>query len=276
MLQVQRNPMVTNTPIPNAFTINRLWTSAGEIIFPLTLSCRQVAGSIHQLDLSALRVLDMCDLLRQCPALVVLDVEGDFGSTLSQEATRRGIEQSAVDADTAIFAVDNLAALLGDLRHYDLTAFDLSAEFTMDDVIASVIGYLDHRLDKEGSILRWLDKSRVFLHSHDDCYLHLESFDIHLLQAVFARTLSIFTGTALAMRFGIDDAIADVPTDVVAALWPNGTALTILMDEVDRAGDQVIMRSSPVMVPWQGAVPNSPAIVIEYHVKNGEWTLTSG
>lgn len=276
--------MSANTPLPNGFTINRLGLNGGSVPFPFTLSCSQAAPGIYTLSLTPLRVIDMCDLLGRYQAVVVYGVDGSFPFdhatsvplTLDKVASdRAAIDHRTVDAHTLIVTADALYDLLDWVPHYNLHAFDWQADQTEYDLITNVLETSDHDLHRAGPVLPRLIKARLFLDSHDDCYLSLESRDLPLLKAVFGRALRIYAGTVLAQDIQFEGEIAEVPETVVDRAWPEDSALTMLRRETIVAGSKVRIPASTREFDFRHDQPYPPAFLIEYDFVSGNWKVHS-
>jgi len=147
---------------------------------------------------------------------------------LSEIAATRNVDCHAIDADIIVIPGKGLADLLSGLEHYNFYAFDVSADYTEQEVVEGVSNHRRGEWRRTEHPLCRLAQARFFLHSHDDCDLYLEAYDLSFLQQVFERALQMYAGTVLAEESGFGAEIAGMPGALVETLWPKNAGLTIL------------------------------------------------
>jgi hypothetical protein len=248
--------------------------------FPFTMSSDVISPGVHRLFLCPLRVIDMCDLLGQYQALVlfdvdtsVYDVERGVVLTLDEVAEHEGISRCTVDTNTLVVTADALRALLVSMPHYNLHAFDQPAGYTELDVIGGVLALSDFDYRRQQPPLPAVTGARTTLDSHDDCYLHLDSYDLPLLKAIFSRALQIYAGTVLAEEIALEADVAEVPEAITDSVWPSGYGLTMLRAETIVTGSRVRIGVATKEFDFQSDQPYPTAFVVEYDFESREWSV---
>jgi hypothetical protein len=267
-------------PFPNAFTINTMGFGAP---FPVSVSCHQSSTGAYGMGVVAQRLKDLHDLLAWPHAVATFGV----GHSLSDQATSRlptlreaaldlEIDCHVIDDETVVFLGEDFVRLIDGLGHYSLCAFDVPEGHTDSDVIINVLTCDDHNWAKNDLPLPHISGATFYLDSHDDCYLHLEAYDLDFLKSVFVRTLQIFVGTVLFASLDVDIEIADIPWEFLDHVWPMDSALTIMWNETYVAEQQLVMGISPEDFRLSRMYDEYPVNSwIGYDFSTGEWLIFS-
>jgi hypothetical protein len=271
--------MELKTPIPNAFTINRLAGLGGSIPFPFGAKAYREREGVCALSLHTQAVVDLSDLFQDFETIAVFDVSH---YTYDQETNREiplanmveieKVECRNVDQDTVLIKGSALGELLMDFGHYDLHILDMPKDPPDDLVVVSVLKYHEYQRG-ETYLLQELPDSRVFLDSHDDCYLYLESRDLRFLKKAFSRMLQIYVGTVLFEEVGFEGEITEVPKNVLEFLWPEGSGMTILRDRANIKGTQLRIGVSQQGFSFGEKREYPISLFIEYDASVGEWLV---
>jgi len=246
-------------PFRNAFTINKL----GGGFFPFSVSTQQYKSGVASMDICALRVEDISDLIGEYAqqTYIVYDVDNPV---MHGPATHRLLEfdeiVSELNVSCRIYGPRVIAisekefdGFAKNLPHYNFNMFDLRSE-PNDEAMASLYRFVTD-YDFEEPMLNRVSEARLFLHSHDDCYMYVEARDESFLKSVFARTLWIYCRTVTRSRFGrTREDIPKPPLPFVETIFPLNSAMTILRKntEVRRDGSRLViqMRSMFSATTW--------------------------
>ena len=268
-----------NTPFPNAFTINKFGFSGR--CFPLGLSCCRMPLGVYSINYHTLRVMDICDLLRPYGTLAVLSVEGTSWSDshhtlrLGEFVERTNIESNALDADLIVIPANNLRQLLSGIDHYNLSMFDVPKDHPEKMILSNA--EKEKAQESQGlwddELLAELSGAKIYLQSHDDCYLHLQSYDLEFPKDVFKRALQIYVGTVLRQKTRGE--IEEIPKNVIDALWPENSGIkiergnTTLEKQILKIGVATMEYAFQYALGEEEQHPTS--IVVEYDYANGRW-----
>lgn len=171
---------------------------------------------------------DLCDLLEPYAPLAVLSVDQDsyYSSwsgqllRLCEVLERMNVQSDALDADLIVISANNLRKLLSSLRHYNLSIFDVPQDYPTYKILSNAAK--ERAQETQGlwddELLAELSGARVYIQSHDDCYLHHQSYDLKFPKEVFRRALQIYAGTVLRKKARGE--IEEIPKVVIDALWP--------------------------------------------------------
>jgi hypothetical protein len=91
---------------------------------------------------------------------------------LEELARSFGTSFEAIDASTIVLSPDSLLALLGDVSHYNLSLFHVPDSWPTSVIEDAVIAMTEP--PREASNLLQFPESKLYLNSHDDCYLQIE------------------------------------------------------------------------------------------------------
>jgi hypothetical protein len=274
--------MELKTRIPNAFTINRLMGPDGSMPFPFSAKAYSEIEGVCALSLHAQAVVDLSDLFQDFETIAVFDVshhtydlETNREMPLANTVNVEKVECRTVDVDTVLIQGSALSELLVDFSHYNLHILDMPKDPPDDLVIVSVLKCQEYQWGETDRLLYELPDSRVFLDSHDDCYLYLESRDLRLLKKAFSRMLQIYVGTVLFEESGFEGEITEVPKKVLELLWPEDSGLTIFRDRASIEGTKLRIGASQREFSFQENREYPIALFIEYDASLGEWRVSS-
>ncbi|MBI9051825.1 MAG: hypothetical protein JEZ00_20580 [Anaerolineaceae bacterium] len=267
--------------LPNAFSINKLGLEGTP--FPLGVSCNQSDTGVFSMYLYPQRLVDMFDLLHGFEMCIVFGVGHKLSNpnhpqhtlNLAEIVDSVAIDCTVVDANTIAISTGELMRLLSILPQHDLCMFDMPRNSSQDDVITNMLNYDEVKLRKNRSQLPHLTNSSVFLNSHDDCYLTLESYDTGLLQQVFERALQTYVGTFLLGKLGVDEIeVREVPFGLLNILWPKNAHLTILPEETEITESEVKIGVSRQQFDLRVQQALQVDIVISYNCATQIWNPT--
>jgi hypothetical protein len=243
---------------------------------PLTFSVdREPRADPYRVETFAVRVVEIAPLLVEHakPTIVVLDVahhsSGADGNLVHPLEIARAVDPSAVGyrMDTpygeVALARGALPEFLSRLEHYDLELEDAS-----EPPPAS-----------ESGCPAFSDRD-VYVRSHDDCFLTVESRSTGLVTDVLRVTLASFFGTHLLRRPDADRVTLSVPPrSVVEALIANSAVWTSCTRAAEHGGSGDAITALLAPVHWQGLDYPAPAPVasatarVTYDVGRATWAV---
>jgi hypothetical protein len=283
--------------IPNAFTIHQLGTPNGSLPYPFGVSSYERTDGVFSLILFPVSLVDLCDLLARFETIAVFDVAhasfdvqgvegmlGDSGLSLAAQAKRpavlseiaaaRDVDCHVIDAGIIVIPAKDLADLLTGLDHYNFYAFDVSKDYTEQEIVENVSNHRRGEWRRTEHPLCRLAQARFFLHSHDDCDLYLEAYDVSFLKQVFERALQMYAGTVLAEESGFGGEIAGIAAEVMEALWPTNAGLTILKSDTEARGLQLRIGVSQTEFHFQEGQRYPISLFVEYDASAGRWQIS--
>lgn len=265
-------------PSTNAFTINRL----GDSFFPFTIEVSQ-KDDVSRIFVCAQSVVDICDLIEKHATnnLVIFGVDQafQFDKFTNKEISIKGLASnaeipfSAIDSETIVLSKEYLLPLLATFDHYNLSLFDIKSDWNESLVISQVLADLEHDWRSQDAVLPKLPESRLFLNSHDDCYLTIESYSPEVSKDVFVRALQIYTGTVLAKKIKYSSELSDFPRDLINTFWKDDFGLTILEKITELKNDSLKLGVSKQPYNFNEKVKYTPEFWILYEVKNQKWLM---
>jgi hypothetical protein len=266
-------------PIPNAFTLNRLGPEGAP--FPLSVELRAAPDGIQELSLVALRFVDLVDALvaRAGPRFVVHGLEQTShvidgeprSASLSEIAAENEVEASVLDPDSLVVASADLRALLGDVAHHQLFAFDWEGLAEVEEIVACLTR--EEAPPEPWVRLTRLPRSTTWLQVHDDCYVELETRRPALARAVVARALQLWVGTALWSAGGGQPDVARPPGAILDALLAGG-AFTLPPEATVVEGERVAMGFlRRAWSPREERAEETPAEQLLYDAATRRWAL---
>jgi hypothetical protein len=260
----------------NAFMINLL----GGGFFPFSAEVSQNEG-VWRLQICAQRVLDLCDLLvkhggEACALFGVgqfslIDEVSGAALPLSRTAEELGVPARVIDEETIVVPSVLLFKLLCGFSHYELNLFDLPADWTEEQVIRQVLEVQGD--DGQGALLARLPASRVFLSSHDDCYLTLESTSEVVPREVFAHTLHSFACALLDDLSATQMDAVELAPDLIESLWGDGFGLHLLRENVDLVNGVLRMGASKAAYDFGNPQPSTLDMWITYDPSTRKWAV---
>jgi hypothetical protein len=226
-------------PFPNAFTYNKLGFFRA---FPFGVAVREVRPGIAAMDLFPQRLRDIGDLITDHVQqwVLVFDVDLYDDQRLGLHFRERGLTYVEHERTAVAIQREGVQTLLETLEHFNFHCVDLP-EPGNDEVVRGVLrNYEDSRRAKvaRNSFLELSPSSKVYVDSHDDCYLLVETKDIRLQQKLFARALQICFGVLLKKN-KLDPVVSDVPQSLAGSLCTVNSALTLLWSKARYDGIQI-------------------------------------
>jgi hypothetical protein len=220
-------------PVENAFARNQA-VGFGKT-FPFEIRFKETDGHFA-LSVCALRVIDICDILEQngIDELCVFDVSHNCyyqtgGNVfLTEYAEELNIHYTVIDSNTITLSLTQFVKFLSLIEHYDLHAFGLAKNWTQAQVIDAVINAMEHQHDRGGILLSTLTDIDLYLDSHDDCYMYLETQDQTLLKEIIIRAFQAYAGTILMNGADQSILIGDLPFSVIDSLLADTPTISIL------------------------------------------------
>jgi hypothetical protein len=266
---------------PNAFTIHKLGVPGGAIPFPFGVSCYENTIGVFSLYLHPISLVDIGDFFKGFETVIVFNVahsteDWKIGETLalSELATNYEVDFRAVDTETIVISGEELEVLLVGIDHYDFHAFDVPKSYTDEWIIEGVSAHLKHKRSKTNPLLPHLPNSDFFLYSHDDCSLHLDSYDVKFLKQIFERAMQIYAGTVLIEESNFEGEIAGIPKEIIDTIWPMNSGLTIFraLTEVEKSKICIGISQKEFNFREAGEYPVDFFILYDYVV--GEWRIS--
>ena len=149
------------------------------------------------------------------------------------------LDLHAIGPEVIVLPTADLGRLAERIDQYNLSAID------WDDLdlaaIRRAVEWLerdDHPEDR--CRLADLPHSRVYLKSHDDCYLSVEWRDAQAVRAYLGRLLAEYAVALLSDGGGSPVSVADPPDDVLRSIVAAGPCLTVL--DVDTCRERSVLR----------------------------------
>ena len=162
--------------------------------FPVTIELAKL-NEIYQIYLMPTSVLEILDLIPLNTFLVFNvdsnEYDGIKPVTLKQLADKHSCYLEAFDEETLLIDKKSLIQLLIEISHYNFCLIDAGTEMEIDKVI-QVIDLSDKWNEK--TIINELS-ANVFLSSHDDCYLYLETKNENLVLELIGLQIKILVAT---------------------------------------------------------------------------------
>ena len=178
-------------------------------MFPLGFSVREPVQGIWTADLHAQSLTEVADEIVSmaqpniCVFEVghtVMDARAQRLLGLTEIARGAGIAPVELDIDALLLRTRELPDLLSALSHYDMSLLDLREPITSDQAYEAVIAAAVARAKPVQVVLEHAPASTVYLHSHDDCYLHVEARSLERVLEHFARLLQEFVAAQLELE----------------------------------------------------------------------------
>jgi hypothetical protein len=271
-------PNRMNLPRSNAFTVNSL---AGSF-FPLSAKVSQ-SGPVASLFVCAQCVVDLCDLIVQhAQENLVLFAVGQASQfdertqeelSIAQLAAQAALPFTAIDTATILLKKVNLYPLLSTIAHYNLCLFDLADGWDEAQVIGQVLAYREHDWRGAEPLLPKMPGSRLYLTSHDDCYLTVESYSPLVSRAILIRTLQIFAGAFLAKKKKFRSELSELSPDLLDVFWKDDFGITILDKTTLLRDDCLRMGVSPKPYNFRDAADYPPEFWIVYDLQAQSWQV---
>ncbi len=188
--------------------------------------------------------------------------------TLEETARRQGLSPLVPDRDVIVIRTTELRALLADVGHYNLSLLDMPAEADEDRALDCVLKALDIDWRKGESVLQSLCHSDVFLSSHDDCYLHVESRHLAHLRDHLRCLLKDYVSSWFEVPIPLP------PTDIVDEYLARHRDLIILDDRTEYV--RGILKARLSSEPFSREVMTYPVSArIVFDVAAGLWCFES-
>lgn len=184
---------------------------------------------------------------------------------ISETLHERGVRILASDTDAVVVSTADATRVLSDLPTYNLNLLDLRSAAI--EVADAWITLQDHSVPV---LARNVD-SGVFLSSHDDCYLIVESRSEAAGYELCARLVTFVVGTHLLGGPGqieIQLPSLDLTHDALAA----DKAFCCSQAKVEVVGSEVRVPFAQEWTRAQDPIP-TPTHVLIYGSESGSWTL---
>lgn len=162
--------------------------------FPVTIEFAKV-NEIYRIYLTPISVLEIINLIPLNIFLIFNVDANEYNGlkpvTLKQLAYKYSSYLKTFDDETLLIDKENLVQLLNEISHYNFCLIDAKRETEIDKVI-QVIDFADKWNEK--TVINELS-ANVFLSSHDDCYLYLETNDENLAFELIGIQLKVLVST---------------------------------------------------------------------------------
>ncbi len=232
--------------IKHAFQINHLQGYAG--FFPLGFELADMGQGIWRAYLHAQAVADAAEILalHAKERIIVFDVNhhwydhnGQGMVTLDEIAKRQSVSSLALDKDVIVVPTARLPALLANFDHYNMSILDVGVNVDEDRMVDSVLKAMDIQWGKGESVLQLVSDSDMFLCSHDDCYLYVESRHLVHLRDHLRFLLRDYVSSRLGKLVSLP------PDELVDDYLDREGSLTILDDRTEQVGGILVVPCSP-------------------------------
>lgn len=207
-----------------AININSLNGSS----FPVTIEFAKL-NEIYRIYLTPISVLEIINLIPLNTFLVfnvdANEYDGLKAITLKQFADKYSAYLKVFDEETVLMEKEKIIQLLDEISHYNFCLIDVAKEIEIDKVI-QIIDLADKWNEK--TIIDELS-TNVFLSSHDDCYLYLETNDENLALELIGLQIKILVATTTDchinnLQFNSNDLIAKDEFSIVIPQNPIKTS----------------------------------------------------
>jgi hypothetical protein len=261
--------MTYKVPIPNAFTINRMWAS--KVLFPLSIQFQKI-NNVYQLLISPQRVIDLCDIFKEVgvTTFTVFDVDHNNLLSLLEVTKEEAVVCQSIDTESIVIKIDEFSKLLSTLNHYNLNAFDVPSNWQEGKVIEAVLAVKEHNRASHELILTKINEASLFIFSHDDCYVLLETCNQSILYRTISRIVQIYTGTILAQEYNIFNVFDDIPQTIIDSLFSEIPFLTIFQEATILSENELrIGISKKKLYPLEKAYPID--VFLSFNLSTGNW-----
>ncbi len=258
----------------HAFQANRLSGYAG--LFPLGFDLRAVEHGVWRGYLHAQSVAEAAEILpgntkgRVCVFGVDhnwYDRDGGEPISLEEIARRQGLTPDVLDKDIILIGITELPTLLVNFSHYNMSLLDVGADIDQDTALDSVLKATDVQWGKEESILESLAHADVYLSSHDDCFLYVESRRYTHLVDHLRCLLKHYVSARLK------ETISLPPSEIVDDYLSCHASLTILDDRTDLVGGVLRVPCSSERFSFREKKTYPLAALMLVDVEAGQWRL---
>lgn len=162
--------------------------------FPVGIEYAKV-NEVYRIYLMPISILEIMDLIPFDTFLVFNVDANEYDSfkpvTLKTLAENYSNYLKIFDEETLLINKENLIQLLSEISHYNFCLIDTEKEIDIDKVI-QIIDLADKW--NELNITKEVD-ANMFLSSHDDCYLYLETTDENLALKLIELQIKILVAT---------------------------------------------------------------------------------
>lgn len=219
--------------VSNAFTINVL---AGKP-FPFSAEIQQ-EDDLQQLSIYPISISDISDIIQKFSFefCVIFDVDHIWMKndsrrmTLAEVAIEQKMQFQRYDEEIIYIRKKEFSKLSADyLSHYNWETFDCSDEPSSELILENYLICKDHDWKSESFLLNELKKAGFYLHSHDDCYLTLESSNEDFVSQIIQRNIQIYTTTILDQH-NIKIEVSVFPDVFVKEILSKNKAFTIFQE----------------------------------------------
>ena len=184
---------------------------------------------------------------------------------------RIDVQSDALDADLIVISTSSLRKLLSGLTHYNLTIFDVPKDCPKNAILSNAVK--ERAQEAQGvwddELLVELSGARVYFQSHDDCYLHVQCYDLEFPKEVFKRALQISAGTVLRKKTRGE--IEEIPKAVINALWPENSAIKIDRGKTGLKKQRLKIGVATTKDVWGKGEQGPISRVVEYDYATGLW-----
>jgi hypothetical protein len=177
----------------------------------------------------------------------------------------------AIGPEVIVFPTMDLGRFAEDTCNYNFSAID------WDDPDMTAIRRAVERLDREGSPadrckLADLPRSRVYLNSHDDCYLSVEWREPRAMRAHLGRLLAEY---AIALLSDDEDSPVTVgePSDeVLQSILTAGPCLIVLDRDTTQEGPVLKIGCCHTEQYFPRLIDHNVSSLLIYDAGSGDWT----
>ena len=258
----------------SSFQVNRLYGLSG--MFPLGFDLQQAGKGLWRAFLHAQSVSEASEILpmhakeKICIFSVhhnIYDPESGEAVSLEQIAKQLGLSAVVPDKDVILINTTELPLLLADFNHYDMSLLDIGHDMHQDRALDCVHKAIAAESGQGQSVLDNIPSSDVYIKSHDDCYLFVESRHITHLKDHLRCLLKNYVFSKL------EKSISLPPPAITDEYLFKNSSITILDERIDLVIGILRMPCSSEAFSFQQPGHYPVTATILYDTKTSHWRL---
>jgi len=258
----------------NSFQMNS--ASEEQKLFPLCFTLKAAESGVCRAWLHAQALREVVDLIvaHALDGACLFDVghamvESGTNDVRSLEgiAAEAGVGLTTLDPEVHLMKTAQLPRLLERFEHYNLALLDVPSTFTPDEAYQAVLDSAECLGHASPPVLHFARRSSLFLHSHDDCYLYLETRSRERALAHGARLLQEYVA---ALAGGAAGEVAPPPVEVLESLLA-ATGSCSMFDSNSTLDGGVLRLGHDGRNYRLGDAPKPPDAWLEYDVAHRHW-----
>ncbi|MCU0225629.1 MAG: hypothetical protein MUF27_16510 [Acidobacteria bacterium] len=259
--------------MPNAFQINSADIHKG--LFPLNFRFDLREDGIVDAFLCPQAIEEAADTLVRFgfPWLCVFGCSITYPEdlTLAETAASLDLDLRAISPEVIVLPTTDLGRLAEDTCNYNFSAID------WDDPDMTAIRRAVERLGRDDSPggrcpLAGLPRSRVYLNSHDDCYLSVEWREPRAVRAHLGRLLAEYAVALLSDDEESPVSVAGPPDEVLQSIVAAGPCLTVLDRDTTREDSVLRIGCCHEKQYFPRLTSHEVSSILTYDAGSGAWS----